>query len=149
MAEDEKATDGGGAAFSIANEDENDETTATAANARPIFLHNNLFAAVEESILSCQLVIDFFYHPNTQNEDGDTTANTMKIQQCRDAIYDTIHWPKFNKAGACRLFAGLTPLLQKVAEEESYIPTDDDGDYDNDKGNSTIQESEFMVASST
>lgn len=95
------------------------------------YSRNDLFAAV---------------HPNTQNEDGDTTANTMMIRQRRrDAICDTVRSPKFNKARARRLFAGLIPLLRNVAEEESYIPTDDD----DDEGNITIQELEVMVVEST
>mmetsp|Transcript_22855 Transcript_22855/g.40142 ORF Transcript_22855/g.40142 Transcript_22855/m.40142 type:complete len:1311 (-) Transcript_22855:196-4128(-) len=152
MAQEEEVADGGGvvAVVSLADEDENDETTIATTDATAIFSHNDLFAAVEESILSCQPVVDFFYHPNNQIENAKNAANTMTIRQRRDAICDTVKSPKFKKARARLLFSGLIPLLKKVVEEKSYIPTDNDEDDEDDeddvrKDNNTLQKLGLMV----
>lgn len=88
--------------------------------------HTDLFAAVEESVISCRPLVDFFHHPNNNNNDVTTTKLTTR--QRRTLLCNIVSSPKFNKTRARRLFSGITPLLRKVVDEESYIPDrDEDG----------------------
>jgi condensin-2 complex subunit G2 len=88
--------------------------------------HSDLFAAVEESVISCRPLVDFFYHSNTTTNDDSSTTKQLTTRQRRDVICNIVKSPKFNKARARRLFSGLTPLLRKVVDEESYRPDEDE-----------------------
>lgn len=92
--------------------------------------HTDLFAAVEESVISCRPLVNFFYHSNNNNNnDATTTTTKLTTRQRRDILCNIVKSPKFNKTRARRLFSGLTPLLRKVVDEESYTPDrDDNGD---------------------
>ena len=82
----------------------------------PTFDHNDLFAAAEESILSCRPLVNFFYTNNNTDEDDNLT-----ITQRRTAITNLVKSPQFNKGRARRLFTAVLPLLTKITEEESYM----------------------------
>ncbi|KAL7538289.1 hypothetical protein ACHAXR_008448 [Thalassiosira sp. AJA248-18] len=98
-----------------------DETTT--ANNNVSFAHTDLFAAVEESIISCRPLVNFFYPNQSNNDDHD---NNLTMRQRRDAICDIVRSSTFHKPRARRLFAGLTPLVRKISEEELYLLPDDD-----------------------
>ncbi|KAK1747414.1 condensin-2 complex subunit G2 [Skeletonema marinoi] len=102
----------GDADISFAEREEDDDTLD----------HSDLFAAVEESVISCRPLVNFFYHPT----DNDDTTTKLTTRQRRDVICNIVKSPKFNKTRARRLFSGLTPLLRKVVDEESYCPDQDD-----------------------
>ena len=82
--------------------------------------HKDLVSAVEESVLSCGPLVNFFYHPD-KDDGGPTNA-----RERREAICAIVRSPKFNKAWARRLFAGMTPLVKKVVEDESYLPASEE-----------------------
>eukprot|EP00984_Skeletonema_dohrnii_P010337 scaffold4024_cov123-Skeletonema_dohrnii-CCMP3373.AAC.2 len=109
----------GNADISFAEREDEDDTTAVSS-----LDHSDLFAAVEESVISCRPLVNFFYHP-TDNDDT-TTTTKLTTRQRRDVICNIVKSPKFNKTRARRLFSGLTPLLRKVVDEESYCPDEDD-----------------------
>jgi condensin-2 complex subunit G2 len=89
--------------------------------------HTDLFAAVEESVISCRPLVNFFYHfNNNDNNNNDSSSNKLTTRQRRDVICNILKSAKFNKVRARRLFSGLMPLLRKIINEESYIPDEDE-----------------------
>ena len=101
-----------------------DESSDTVVTNIPTFDHNDLFAAAEESILSCRPLVNFFYTNNNNTDEDDN----LTITQRRTAITNLVKSPQFNKGRARRLFTAVLPLLTKITEEESYMPdTDTDG----------------------
>ena len=120
--DDEATMEAPSADLSFAEREDDDDDHDDDDDATCSLDHNDLFAAVEESVISCRPLVNFFHPPNN---------NTTK-QQRRAAIHNIISSPqnKFNKTRARRLFSGLTPLVQKIVDEESYLPddTDDNGD---------------------
>ena len=117
---DSNGNGNGDISFAEKEEDEDDVVVSSLD-------HSDLFAAVEESVISCRPLVDFFYHhPNDDDNDTTTTTTKLTTRQRRDVICDIVKSPKFNKARARRLFSGLTPLLRKVVDEEGYCPDQDD-----------------------
>ena len=103
---------------------EDESSSDTEVTTIPTFDHNDLFAAAEESILSCAPLVNFFYTNNNNTDEDDNLTTTQR----RTAITNVVKSPQFNKGRARRLFTAVLPLLTKITEEESYMPdTDTDG----------------------
>ncbi|KAL7466506.1 hypothetical protein ACHAXS_006803 [Conticribra weissflogii] len=129
-----------------------DQSTNDVNHAENSVTHLELFEAVEESVLSCKPLVDFFYHFDKStktvdndsdfDDDDDTCADegeekkqkrknygrgrhaaSVTLSDRRVAICNVVKSVKFNKTRARRLFAGMIPLLNKIFEEESYFTT--------------------------
>ena len=123
--------DGGDIDIALAERGEEDEVEYD-ETASVSLTHSDLFAAVEESVISCRPLVNFVYNFNdsSNNDVGGSGNNDSRQQltarQRRDVICGIVKSSKFNKVRARRLFAGLLPLLRKVVDEESYRPDEDD-----------------------
>ncbi|KAL9182845.1 hypothetical protein ACHAXT_004124 [Thalassiosira profunda] len=98
-----------------------DEVSFPDAPSRPTFANGDLFAAVEESVVSARPLVELFFGRSSTNEEG----GTLTGKQRRDALSSLVRSPKFNKSHSRRLFAGLLPLLKTIAEEERFVPDED------------------------
>ena len=133
---EEKAAD-----ETIAAEDE-DGVEAPPSCASAPSTHAVLLAAVEESSSSTRPLVELFYRPTTggggrgrasgdgnNGGGGQSAAGGLSVRRRRDAICDVVRSPKFNRARARRLFAGLEPILRGVAEGQGS-----DGECADDEG---------------
>lgn len=113
----------------LADDDNGDDADNNDNIANVLLSHTDLFSAVEESIISCRPLVNFFYHPATTGvagaADGGAGATTTRLQR-RSQICSIVKSRSFNKSRARRLFSGLLPLLIKITDEERYLPDEDD-----------------------